>query len=416
MTESHTAAPAVAAAAEPPKQLLFDGSRKPLFWLLLRNLGLTIVTLGIYRFWAKTRVRQFFWRHTKLLDEPLEYLGTGAELFVGFLIAIVILVPLAAIYSLLGFFSVGQPFALSLAIDIVYYTLLAFLVQVAIHRMRRYRLTRTAWRGVRFGLDGSSIRYALISFGYGILSIMTLSLAHPWLRVATMKYFFNNARFGTAPLSLEASGRWLFKRWLVVAAPLAVGLAFFYIVNGPLFLEMMEIDARSQAGEEVGDEALALLNQILLWPIALFFLSIVLSIWYGVVEFRYLTNGVQLKNVGLRSEISAPFVYRVYLVFWVAFLILGGLMAGLVALLVGAISAIAQNAGLAQILPIGLLITFFLFYGILRTLLVDVTLLKRACATMSVANPQELDSVIQSSADLPSHGEGLADALDVGGF
>jgi hypothetical protein len=24
--------------------------------------------------------------------------------------------------------------------------------------------------------------------------------------------------------------------------------------------------------------------------------------------------------------------------------------------------------------------------------------------------------VIQSSADLPSHGEGLADALDVGGF
>jgi uncharacterized membrane protein YjgN (DUF898 family) len=245
---------------------------------------------------------------------------------------------------------------------------------------------------------------------------MTLGLAHPWLRVATMKYFFNNARFGTAPLSLEASGRWLFKRWLVVAAPLAVGLAFFYIVNGPLFLEMMEIDARSQAGEEVGDEALALLNQILLWPIALFFLSIVLSIWYGVVEFRYLTNGVQLKNVGLRSEISAPFVYRVYLVFWVAFLILGGLMAGLVALLVGAISAIAQNTGLAQILPIGLLITFFLFYGILRTLLVDVTLLKRACATMSVANPQELDSVIQSSADLPSHGEGLADALDVGGF
>ena len=179
---------------------------------------------------------------------------------------------------------------------------------------------------------------------------------------------------------------------------------------------MLEIDARSQAGEEVGDEALALLNQILLWPIALFFLSIVLSIWYGVVEFRYLTNGVHLKNVGLRSEISAPFVYRVYSVFRVAFLILGGLMAGLIALLVGAISAIAQNTGLAQILPIGLLITFFLFYGILRTLLVDVTLLKRACATMSVANPQELDSVIQSSADLPSHGEGLADALDVGGF
>jgi len=78
MTESHTAAPAVAAVAEPPKQLLFDGSRKPLFWLLLRNLGLTIVTLGIYRFWAKTRVRQFFWRHP---DRRRRRVGAQQRLF-----------------------------------------------------------------------------------------------------------------------------------------------------------------------------------------------------------------------------------------------------------------------------------------------------------------------------------------------
>ena len=51
----------------------------PLLWLLLRNLLLTIITVGIYRFWAKTRVRQFFWRHTKLLGDRLEYLGTGGE-------------------------------------------------------------------------------------------------------------------------------------------------------------------------------------------------------------------------------------------------------------------------------------------------------------------------------------------------
>jgi uncharacterized membrane protein YjgN (DUF898 family) len=37
----------------------FDGPRKRLFWLLARNFLLTIVTLGIYRFWAKTRVRKY---------------------------------------------------------------------------------------------------------------------------------------------------------------------------------------------------------------------------------------------------------------------------------------------------------------------------------------------------------------------
>jgi uncharacterized membrane protein YjgN (DUF898 family) len=37
----------------------FDGPRKRLFWLLARNFLLTIVTLGICRFWAKTRVRKY---------------------------------------------------------------------------------------------------------------------------------------------------------------------------------------------------------------------------------------------------------------------------------------------------------------------------------------------------------------------
>ena len=399
------------------RQLGFDGARNPLFWLLLRNLGLTIITLGIYRFWAKTRVRQFFWHHTKFLGEPMEYLGTGTELFVGFLIAIVILVPLGAVYSLLGFFSTGQSFNVSLAIDIVYYAVLAFLVQIAIYRMRRYRLTRTAWRGVRLGLDGSSIQYALISLGYGILSIITLGLAHPWLRVATMKYFFGNARFGTAKLSMDANGLWLFKRWLVVAMPLAVGLGFFFVINGPIFIEMMDINARSEAGEEAREEALALFDAIQYWPLALFCVSLVLGIWYSVVEFRFLISAVRTGSVTLRSEMPAPFVYRVYIIFWISLLTLGGLIAGLAGWAIAESAELgARSFGILQILPIGFFIIFFLFYGLLRTLFVDVTLLKRACDTLSVDNPQELDNVIQSSADLPSHGEGLADALDVGGF
>jgi hypothetical protein len=163
---SHTPLQSFGVQQHPP--LLFDGPRRPLFWLLLRNFLLTIVTLGIYRFWAKTRVRKFFWQRTKLLDEPLEYLGTGGELFVGFLIAIVVLVPFGAVYSLLQFLMVGMEGALPIIIQVVYYTIIAFLIPVAIYRMRRYRLTRTAWRGVRFGLDGSALRYAVISFAYTV--------------------------------------------------------------------------------------------------------------------------------------------------------------------------------------------------------------------------------------------------------
>ena len=62
----------------------FEGRQGPLAGLLLRNLLFSILTLGIYRFWGRTHVRRFVWRHTVLLDDALEYLGTGGELWRGF--------------------------------------------------------------------------------------------------------------------------------------------------------------------------------------------------------------------------------------------------------------------------------------------------------------------------------------------
>ena len=402
-----TPSPLLAASSKPPT--LFGGSRMPLFWLLLRNLLLTIITVGIYRFWAKTRVRQFFWRHTKLLGDRLEYLGTGGELLIGFLVALVVLVPLGAIYSLLQFFSIGQTFWLSLTLDAVYYALILFLIQIAIYRMRRYRLTRTAWRGVRFGLDGSSFKYALISFGYGILTLLTLFLARPWWRVATMKYFFNHARFGTTPLSLDCSGGWLFKRWIVIAIPGVMGIVAFYGLNWETFAELSTIDEKSAEGQDVTHEMLALFQQIEYWPLAIFIASSLMSIWYSVVEFRYMVSGLRIDAVSIQSNIPVPFVYRIYALFWLPVL-------GLVGLITSTFYLFHSDA--LDFVPLTVLTVLVLFplLGIFKTIFVDVTLLKRVCATLSIENVADLEKVVQSSADVPSHGEGLADALDVGGF
>ena len=39
----------------------YTGDGKALFFLALRTGLLTFFTLGIYRFWAKTRIRRFIW-------------------------------------------------------------------------------------------------------------------------------------------------------------------------------------------------------------------------------------------------------------------------------------------------------------------------------------------------------------------
>jgi hypothetical protein len=60
----------------------FHGSWQEFARIAFPNLLLTIVTLGIYRFWATTREREYLWGKTDFIDEPLEWTGRGIELFI----------------------------------------------------------------------------------------------------------------------------------------------------------------------------------------------------------------------------------------------------------------------------------------------------------------------------------------------
>ena len=77
----------------------FDGARRTLLGLLFRNYLLGLITLGIYRFWAKTAVRRYFWGHVSLAGERLEYTGRPIELLIGLLRAVVVLAPVVGMYT-----------------------------------------------------------------------------------------------------------------------------------------------------------------------------------------------------------------------------------------------------------------------------------------------------------------------------
>ncbi len=67
--------------------LSYDGRAGEVGSIALANSLLGLVTLGIYRFWAKTRLRRYLWSHVSMEGDRLEYTGRGIELFIGFLIA-----------------------------------------------------------------------------------------------------------------------------------------------------------------------------------------------------------------------------------------------------------------------------------------------------------------------------------------
>ncbi|MFU1607211.1 DUF898 family protein [Sulfitobacter pontiacus] len=65
---------------------------------------LTIITLGFYRFWMKTRLRRWYWSAIRPGGHPMEYVGDPIEKLLGFFIAVVILTFYIGIINLILMF------------------------------------------------------------------------------------------------------------------------------------------------------------------------------------------------------------------------------------------------------------------------------------------------------------------------
>ena len=61
------------------RRLEYDGARGPVAKIAVSNALLTLVTLGVYRFWGKTRVRRYLWSRASFLGDRAEYTGTGGS-------------------------------------------------------------------------------------------------------------------------------------------------------------------------------------------------------------------------------------------------------------------------------------------------------------------------------------------------
>ena len=156
----------------PPLSVTFSGARSEFFRLVSRGAAIELITLGFYRFWLATDIRRHLWVNTSVDGDSAEYTGRGKELLIGLLFAMAILVPIYLAYFLVTVEAERYEGFASIPLLISFY---AF-GQFAIYRARRYRLTRTVWRGVRFWMDGSGWAYAGRAMLWTLLAVLTLGL------------------------------------------------------------------------------------------------------------------------------------------------------------------------------------------------------------------------------------------------
>lgn len=190
----------------------YTGTGGSLFGLVLVNTLLTIVTLGFYSFWAKAKVRRFHYSHTEVDGTPFEYHGTGGELFRGMLrvfgIMLVVGLVFAAIAVARGGASPSGNLEAGLTLGI--YAVFLLLAPVAVNLTRRYRLSRSSWRGVRFSFQGNTREFMGLMLRGVLLSIVTLGWYTPYFQSHRRAFFVNNARFGSEPFMYDGHGRDLF--------------------------------------------------------------------------------------------------------------------------------------------------------------------------------------------------------------
>jgi uncharacterized membrane protein YjgN (DUF898 family) len=225
---SQTSQAEPSAAAQAPR---FDGKLGELFGIFLGNLALSLITLGIYRFWGKTRTRRYVWAHTSFLNEALEYSGTGKELFVGFLKAALVVILFTVGMTALQLFAASYQPGLGQFVNWLQSVMFLGLINIGTFAARRYRLNRTRWHGIRFHQSGSAWTYGLTALrGYFFLAI-TLGLYTPFLNARLRRYQFDNLYFGTVPFSFDGRGRDLFKpfliAWLLVLPTLGLSMIWF---------------------------------------------------------------------------------------------------------------------------------------------------------------------------------------------
>ncbi len=404
----------------------FLGNRRAYWRLLMRGALLLLVTLGIYRFWLATDVRRYLWANTEVAGETLEYTGTPLELLLGFLVAVAILIPVYV-----GFFLAALDLgAIGQMSGLIAFVALGVLGQYAVYRARRYRLTRTIYRGLRFHQDGSAWVYALRASLWWIATGLTLGLAYPFQIASLERYKMRHTFYGDLAGRFDGSGLRLFLRglpiWIAVVAPIAVTVG--------AFIEVVDWQALADAATAGGDDVMSKIegsNPALAGVVVFAMLmggasatfAAALYPGFQALMLRWWSSGLRFGGVEMRSTLRTTQVYGAYMRFlWYSILfslvaaVLGGLTLLLVGVLVGGDKSDAGGEIAATAILLGGYVIAALGFSTVYRATVQLSLWQLGMESLQLSGLSALAQVKATGRPSSAVGEGLADALNMGGY
>lgn len=386
----------------------FTGQRPDLFAILVRGYLAMIPTIGLYRFWLVTFKRRFYWSHTEIDGDALEYTGTARQLLIGFLIALAFFLP---IYGVFFYLSTQGPTAALIGYGVLG-TLLWFVTGYAIYRARDFRLSRTLWRGIRFDQKGSAWGYAVRRFLWSLLMVVTLGLVYPAMAGNLWRYAYNHTWYGDRKFTSAAN-------WRTIAAPFYGSYGFIVLLLAACGLHYLAADS---GGKVIVGFELAL-TALVAWLVYFRFRAREVSLLGSTVSCGGAALTVRIKGRALLGQ----------------FLLYALASAGCLIIASG-IGAVVFTAMLAPLFAEGGTPSAAEFSHLMRTSLVNIVVMvlgylailaslaamaelflglgfwKLVANNTTIAGIDTLADVRPGAEDKSLGGEGLADALNVGAY
>lgn len=391
----------------------YRGEKGPLFNLAFKTGLLTVVTLGIYRFWQKTRIRKYIWSSVNAGGDTFEYTGTGIEKFLGFLIAVVFLAIYVGIIQMVLFYaglsvmvdpqraSPQEMIAQTIALYITFFAVLPFILY-AVYRARRYKMARTRWRGIRFGMEKGAWGFVWRALGYGFLAVITLGILTPLQTFKLEKYQADRSYYGSARFT--QTGKWtdLYSAMKHLLIGIAILVVSGSLAVGAAISESIGLAAFGGFGVFVG----------YIWVI-------IGSIHYGVQSFAYLTaNKVLGDDIRFTAAPRTGFVIKTYIVGGLLVGLLASVAFGIVATIAAAFIPLLQNGGgiiaFSIVMAVGYVVALVLTQA-LSLILITQPILAHYIEKLEIVNADSLNRIAQREAETGVDAEGFADALDIGG-
>lgn len=418
------------AAHEPAPLRLSWRHPSGLLSLSIVNYLLRILTLGVYHFWGKTEVRKRIWSAIRLDGEPLEYTGTGNELFKGFILVFaIILMPAMLIPVVLMLALTPEsiiPDVYQAAATVGFF----FLTGVGVFRAVRYRLARTRWRGIRGGLDDHSWSYGWFYLWTATLMPLTLFWIVPWRATELQRRQTGNMRFGSQPLRFDAKAGPLYASfavlWLATLVPVMASLPKLWAIGKQI--------AAAADKEEPDPSDIALfiggIPSVLAALVVAYLVYVIASAWYRSRQINHFAAHTHVQGATFKADTTARGLiwlaisnFMIVAAGLLAIAVVLGLVGGGVLKLLGvlgtSINADIDQPGVAQYLvsAVPTLLMLFLATGIV--LFSPITQARSArylVEHLAIDGPVDLAAIAQGADSGLTTGEGLAQAFDIDAF